>query len=159
MFAKTEFLPARVAVLTGLAVLAYVVTVYLIFFLTYTPLNIDHAGGVQGRYFVIALPMAAILIPSMANNDLPRNVVAAMAMTGSLLSGLGREAPAQYHRLRITARPRSADAWSGRQSVSKLTNQTSFGATKTPPTPAQHLPRNVAGRYCLRRSPPAWRIV
>src|SRR5215831_19033103 len=76
--------------------------------------------------------MAAIFIASMANNDLPRNVVAAMAMTGSLLSGLGREAPAQYHRLRITARPRSADAWSGRQSVSKLTNQTSFGATKTP---------------------------
>src|SRR5262249_46858827 len=37
------------------------------------------------------------------------------------------------------------------RSVSKLTNQTSFGA--------QHLPRNVAGRYCLRRSPPAWRIV
>jgi hypothetical protein len=99
-FAKTEFLPARVAVLTGLAVLAYVVTVYLIFFLTYTPLNIDHAGGVQGRYFVIALPMAAIFIASMANNDLPRDVVAATAMTGSLLSGLGREAPAQHHRLR-----------------------------------------------------------
>ena len=95
--------------------------------------------------------MAAIFIASMANNDLPRNVVAATAMTGSLRSGFGREAPAQYHRLRITARPRSADAWSGRQSVSKLTNQTSFGA--------QHLPRNVAGRYCLRRSPPAWRIV
>ena len=81
------------AVLTGLAVLAYVVTVYLIFFLTYTPLNIDHVRGVQGRYFVIALPMAAIFIASMANNDLPRDVVAATAMTGSLLSGLGREAP------------------------------------------------------------------
>ena len=43
--------------------------------------------------------------------------------------------------------------------MSKLTNQTSFGATETPPTPAQHQPRNVAGRYCLRRSPPACRIV
>jgi hypothetical protein len=38
----------RVAVLTGLIVLCYVVTVYLIFFLTYTPLNIDHVRGVQG---------------------------------------------------------------------------------------------------------------
>src|SRR3977135_1804933 len=38
----------RVAVLTGLIVLRYVVTVYLIFFLTYTPLNIDHVRGVQG---------------------------------------------------------------------------------------------------------------
>jgi uncharacterized membrane protein len=62
----------RVAVLTGLTVLAYVVTVYLIFFLTYTPLNIDHVRGVQGRYFVIALPMAAIFIASMTNVDLPR---------------------------------------------------------------------------------------
>ena len=76
------------AALTGLAVLTYVVTVYLIFFLTYTPLNIDHVRGVQGRYFVIALPMAAIFIASMANSDVPRDVVAATAITGSLLSGL-----------------------------------------------------------------------
>jgi hypothetical protein len=76
------------AVLTGLAVLAYVVTVYLIFFLTYTPLNVDHVRGVQGRYFVIALPMAAIFIASMTNVDLPRGVLPAIAITGSLLSGL-----------------------------------------------------------------------
>jgi uncharacterized membrane protein len=81
-------LRARVAVLTGLAILAYVVTVYLIFFLTYTPLNVDHVRGVQGRYFVIALPMAAIFIASMTNVDLPRGVLAATAITGSLLSGL-----------------------------------------------------------------------
>jgi uncharacterized membrane protein len=79
---------ARVAVITGLAVLGYVVTVYLIFFLTYTPLNIDHVRGVQGRYFVIALPMAAIFLASVINADLPRKVVATMAITGSLLSGI-----------------------------------------------------------------------
>jgi hypothetical protein len=33
--------------------------------------------------------MAAIFIASMANSDLPRDVVAATAITGSLLSGLG----------------------------------------------------------------------
>jgi hypothetical protein len=79
---------ARVAVLSGLAVLAYVVMVYLIFFLTYTPLDVDHVRGVQGRYFVIALPMAAIFIASMTNVDLPRGVLAAIAIIGSLLSGL-----------------------------------------------------------------------
>ena len=79
---------ARVAVLTGLAVLAYVVTVYLIFFLIYTPLNVDHVRGVQGRYFVIALPIAAIFLASVINIDLPRNVLATIALTGSLLSGL-----------------------------------------------------------------------
>jgi Predicted membrane protein (DUF2142) len=79
---------ARVAVITGLAVLGYVMTVYLIFFLTYTPLNIDHVRGVQGRYFVIALPIAAISLASAINIDLPRNVLATIAITGSLLSGL-----------------------------------------------------------------------
>ena len=79
---------ARVAVLTGLAVLGYALTVYLIFFLTYTPLNVDHVRGVQGRYFVIALPMAAIFLTSVINSDLPRSVVATIAITGSLLSGL-----------------------------------------------------------------------
>jgi uncharacterized membrane protein len=79
---------ARVAVLAGLAVLGYVLTVYLIFFLTYTPLNIDHVRGVQGRYFVIALPTAAIFLASVINIGLPRNVLATIAITGSLLSGL-----------------------------------------------------------------------
>jgi uncharacterized membrane protein len=79
---------ARVAVLAGLAVLGYVLTVYLIFFLTYTPLNVDHVRGVQGRYFVIALPTAAIFLASVINIGLPRNVLATIAITGSLLSGL-----------------------------------------------------------------------
>jgi uncharacterized membrane protein len=79
---------ARVAIITGLAVLAYVMTVYLIFFLIYTPLNIDHVRGVQGRYFVIALPMAAIFFASMIDVDLPRPVLATTAITGSLLSGI-----------------------------------------------------------------------
>lgn len=79
---------ARVAIITGLAVLAYVVTVYLIFFLTYTPIDIDHIRGVQGRYFVVALPMAAIFLASMTNVDFPRGVRATVAITGSLLSGI-----------------------------------------------------------------------
>ena len=79
---------ARVAVISGLAVVAYVVTVYLIFFLTYTPLDIDHVRGVQGRYFVVALPIAAIFLASMTNVDLPRGVREMAAITGSLLSGI-----------------------------------------------------------------------
>ena len=79
---------ARVAVITGLAVLGYVVVVYLIFFLTYTPLELDHVRGVQGRYFVIALPVAAIFVAAVINIDLPRGVVATAAISGSLLSGV-----------------------------------------------------------------------
>ena len=79
---------ARVAVMTGLTVLGYVVLVYLIFFLTYTPLDIDHVRGVQGRYFVIVLPAAAIFVAAVVNLELPRGVPAAIAVTGSLIAGI-----------------------------------------------------------------------
>jgi len=79
---------ARVAVITGLAVVGYIVTVYLIFFITYTPVTIDHVRGVQGRYFVIALPIAAIFLASLINVSLPRGVLATAAIVGSLLSGI-----------------------------------------------------------------------
>ncbi len=79
---------ARIAIITGLAILGYILIVYLIFFLTYTPLDIDHVRGVQGRYFVIVLPMAAILLASTVNADLHRGTLATAAIAGSLLSGI-----------------------------------------------------------------------
>ena len=78
---------ARVVVFTGLAVLGYVVIVYLIFFLTYTPLDVDHVRGVQGRYFVIALPVAAVFIAAFINRELPKGMPAAIAIAGSILAG------------------------------------------------------------------------
>jgi len=78
----------RVAVITALGVLGYLVTVYLIFFLTYTPVTINHVRGVQGRYFVIALPMAAIFFASLINVGWPRGVLATVAIAGSLVSGI-----------------------------------------------------------------------
>jgi uncharacterized membrane protein len=78
---------ARVSVLSGLAVLGYVVLVYLIFFLTYTPIDTDHVRGVLGRYFVIALPAAAIFVASVINLEFARGVPAAIATTGALIAG------------------------------------------------------------------------
>jgi hypothetical protein len=78
---------ARVAIVTGFAVLSYFVLVYLIFFLTYTSVASPHVLGVQGRYFVIALPMAAIFMASLINLELPRGVPALVAITGSMIAG------------------------------------------------------------------------
>jgi uncharacterized membrane protein len=78
---------ARVAVFTGLVALGYVAIVYLIFFLTYTPLDVDHVRGVQGRYFVIALPVAAIFVAAVINRELPRGMPAGIAIVGSLIAG------------------------------------------------------------------------
>jgi uncharacterized membrane protein len=79
---------ARVTVITGLVVLGYVVLVYLIFFLVYTPIDTDHVRGVQGRYFVIALPAAAIFIAAVVNGELPRGMPAAIAIAGSIIAGI-----------------------------------------------------------------------
>src|SRR3954454_6836062 len=79
---------ARVAVITGLVILSYIVLVYLIFFLTYTPLDVDHVRGVQGRYFVIALPVAAIFVAAVANLKLPAGASAIIAIVGAMISGI-----------------------------------------------------------------------
>jgi hypothetical protein len=77
-----------VAVMTGLAALSYIVLVYLIFFLTYTPVDSPHVLGVQGRYFVIALPVAAIFMASLINLELPRGTPALIGITGSMIAGI-----------------------------------------------------------------------
>jgi uncharacterized membrane protein len=79
---------ARVAIITGFAVFSYFVLVYLIFFVTYTPVASPHVLGVQGRYFVIALPMAAIFMASLINLELPHGVPALVAITGSMIAGV-----------------------------------------------------------------------
>jgi uncharacterized membrane protein len=79
---------ARVAAMTGLTALSYVVLVYLIFFLTYTPLDSPHVLGVQGRYFVIALPAAAIFLAALINLELPRGTPALIGITGSMIAGI-----------------------------------------------------------------------
>jgi uncharacterized membrane protein len=79
---------ARVVAITGLATLSYFVLVYLIFFLTYTPLDRDHVIGVQGRYFVVILGVATIFLASVINLQMPRGVLALIAIAGSLISGI-----------------------------------------------------------------------
>jgi Predicted membrane protein (DUF2142) len=79
---------ARVIVITGLTALSYVILVYLIFFLTYTPLDVDHVRGVQGRYFVIALPVVAIFVAAIVNVRLPAGVLAIIATVGATISGV-----------------------------------------------------------------------
>ena len=84
----SDALRTRVAVVSALTFIGYIVLVYLIFFITYTPIDIDHVRGVQGRYFVIALPLAAVFLAAIANFDLPRGVLAIAAIFGSSLSGI-----------------------------------------------------------------------
>jgi len=89
---------ARVMVITGLTVLGYVAFVYLIFFLTYTPLDIDHVRGVQGRYFAIVLPVAAIFIAAVINLEVPGGLTPWLATVAAMISGVATvEALFQAH--------------------------------------------------------------
>jgi uncharacterized membrane protein len=78
----------RVLVISGLTAVGYVTLVYLIFFLTYTPLDIDHVRGVQGRYFVIALPVAAIFVAALINREFSNGVVTTIATMAGIISGV-----------------------------------------------------------------------
>jgi hypothetical protein len=62
--------------------------VYLIFFLVYAPIDTDHVRGVQGRYFVFALPVVAVFIAALVDCELPRGVPAAIAIAGSMIAGI-----------------------------------------------------------------------
>jgi hypothetical protein len=54
--------------------------------------------GVQGRYFVIALPVAAIFLASLINLELPRGTSALIGITGSMIAGITTlEAVLQAH--------------------------------------------------------------
>jgi hypothetical protein len=53
-----------------------------------TPIDTDHVRGVQGRYFVVALPAAAVFIAALVNRELPRGMSAAIAIAGSMIAGI-----------------------------------------------------------------------
>jgi uncharacterized membrane protein len=87
---------ARVTVISGVVALGYVTLVYLIFYLIYTPLDVDHVRGVQGRYFIIALPVTAIFMAGLINRELPPGKLPAIAIAASLISGTATAA-ALFH--------------------------------------------------------------
>jgi uncharacterized membrane protein len=82
----TSSIRVRVAAVTALVVIGYVLLVYLIFFLTYTPLNVDHVRGVQGRYFIVILPSVAIFLAALVNVDLRFSISIVIAIIGSMFS-------------------------------------------------------------------------
>jgi uncharacterized membrane protein len=69
-----------------LTMLAYVVSVYLVFFLAWSPIGDGFIYGVQGRYFVVLLPVAAAAVAALVNWAPPRAVMIWIATAGSILS-------------------------------------------------------------------------
>jgi uncharacterized membrane protein len=77
----------RVAAVASLAVLGYCAAVFLIFYLAWTPIATDRVHGLQGRYFTIALPPAAVAIAALAGRAPRQAAMAAIGMAAALISG------------------------------------------------------------------------
>ncbi|MFL6803681.1 MAG: DUF2142 domain-containing protein [Xanthobacteraceae bacterium] len=75
-----------IAALAGLTAAAYVLAVFLIFYLTSTPTDAEQVWGVQGRYFIPALPLLAIA-GCLMNRGLGEHARAVAATASAVLSG------------------------------------------------------------------------
>jgi uncharacterized membrane protein len=78
----------RIAVFSWLSVLAYWAAIFLIFYLAWTPLETAWIHGIQGRYFTIILPPAALAIAATMNWAPRERITAAIAIAGAVLSGV-----------------------------------------------------------------------
>jgi len=76
-----------VSAVAGLTAAAYVLAVFLIFYLVWTPPDAGQAWGVQGRYFLPCLPLVAIVWCSV-NYGLGEQARASAAIAGATLSGI-----------------------------------------------------------------------
>ena len=76
----------RIAVACALAVAGYCFAVFFIFFLVWTALDATQIDGVQGRYFVPALPAVALGTAALVRRGLAENLRAAIALAAAALS-------------------------------------------------------------------------
>ena len=77
----------RVAAVAALTVFGYCLAVFLIFYLVWTGLDAVQVEGVQGRYFVVVLPLVAITFAALVNQGLSEPARAWTAIFGAILSG------------------------------------------------------------------------
>lgn len=88
-FARLE-LGARTrqaAAVAGAAALAYCFAVFAIFYLVWTPVDAPMIWGVQGRYFVPALPLIAIVAAALSRWRSDEQLAAGTATAGAILAG------------------------------------------------------------------------
>jgi hypothetical protein len=76
----------RIALACALAVASYCFAVVFIFFLVWTALDATQIDGVQGRYFVPALPALALGTAALVRHGLPEAVRATIALAAAALS-------------------------------------------------------------------------
>jgi uncharacterized membrane protein len=87
-FAVETVTRIRLAVVATLVVIGYWLALYVIFFLVWTEIALNRVDGVQGRYLIVVLPVAAMAVAALVNRALPGRLVAALGLAGAVLGGL-----------------------------------------------------------------------
>jgi uncharacterized membrane protein len=85
---STPAIRRRLALAAAVTMLCYTIVIYFICYLVFTPLEADSVWGVQGRYFVPILPLAAIIVAALVNRAPAPWLSAALAVSAATLSGV-----------------------------------------------------------------------
>ncbi|MBO0756094.1 MAG: DUF2142 domain-containing protein [Bradyrhizobiaceae bacterium] len=78
----------RLAAACAVTALAYVLCVYLIFYLVWTPTNVEVIWGVQGRYLVVVLAPLAVVAAATINRGPSATIRATLAVATATLSAV-----------------------------------------------------------------------
>jgi uncharacterized membrane protein len=76
----------RVATVSAFALGGYVLAVCTIFYLSWTPIGAEKIWGLQGRYFLPALPLLVATVTATVNRGFGARVTAPTAIIGAVLS-------------------------------------------------------------------------
>ena len=76
-----------IALVAAITAVGYVLAVYLVCYLSFTPLDADVVWGVQGRYFVPLLPLLAVVVACIGHRGPAERIRAAFAVGIAVLSG------------------------------------------------------------------------
>lgn len=77
----------QIAAIGIIVTLAYAVLVYLICYLSFTPLDANSVWGVQGRYFVPCVPIMAMVVAATFDRGPDERLRAALAICAGMLGG------------------------------------------------------------------------
>jgi hypothetical protein len=77
----------RLAIWNGLAAVGYCLAVFLVFYLAWSLPDADRIEGVQGRYFLAALPLTAVAVSAAIRGGFKAPTRATAALLGAVLAG------------------------------------------------------------------------
>jgi uncharacterized membrane protein len=78
----------RVLAVAGLTAIGYAAFVYLLLYITWTPVTAEQIWGMQGRYLLPALPIVAIFVATALPRQRSAKLAGIAAVAGACLSGI-----------------------------------------------------------------------